>query len=79
MKSELKFTFDEDDGEEKLHRLVCIDDAFLTISQFQDYLRDEYKYNESLSEEVIDYIDLLRTHLYSLLEDNGINMDQVWS
>ncbi len=79
MKTEIKYTFDEDDNEGKLHRLVNTDSAFMAISEFQSYLRNEYKYNDELSEEVTDYIDLLRIHLFDLLEDNGIDMDSMWS
>jgi len=79
MKTEIKYTFDDDDSEDKLHRLVNADNAFMVISEFQDFLRSEYKYNDDLSEEVSDYIDLLREKLYDLLTTNGIDMDSMWS
>lgn len=79
MKTEIKYTFDDDDSEDKLHRLVNADNIFLAVSQFRDYLRSEYKYNESLSEEVINYLSGLRTSLYDLLAENGIDMDSMWS
>ncbi len=79
MKTELKYTFDDDDSEDKLHRLVNVDNAFMVISEFQNHLRSEYKYNDSLSEEVGDYIYSLREKLYDLLTENGIDMDQAWS
>ncbi len=79
MKTEIKYSFNEEDSEDKLHRLVNTDNIFLVVSQFQDYLRSEYRYNDSLSEEVIDYIDSLRTSLYDLLLENGIDMDSMWS
>ena len=79
MKTELKFMFDEDDSEDKIHRLTNCDGAYIALYDFQQFLRSEEKYNDDLPEEVYDYLDILRTKLYDVMEENNVNLDRDFS
>ncbi len=44
-----------------------------SICDFQEYMRQLYKYNQAISEEERQMIQHLRDHFQEMLEDNGVN------
>ena len=76
MKTELKFTILDDDAEDKIHRLTNCDGAFAALWDIQSYLREQYKYNDDLPDNVISYLGELRDRVYEILEENNIDLDR---
>ena len=75
MKTELKFTFNEDDSEDKIHRLTNCDGAYSSLWDIQSYLRSQYKYGE-LPEEIQNYLSDLRDKMADILDENDIDLDK---
>ena len=44
-----------------------------SICDFQEYMRQMYKYNERISDAEKEMIQHLREHFQEMLEDNGVN------
>ena len=71
MKATLNFDLPEDSFEFQcaingiaLRRSIC---------DFQEYMRQLYKYNQAISEEEKQLVQHLREHFQEMLEDNGVN------
>ncbi len=76
MKTEITFTFNEEDDKASMHRITNCDAAYGVLSRFQEYLRSQSKYNEDLTEEEDNFLDSIRSKLYDLMEEYGIDLDR---
>ncbi len=76
MKTELKFTFDDDDADDKIHRLTNCDGAFAALWDIQSYLREQYKYNDDLADGVISYLGGLRERVSEIMEEHSVDLDR---
>lgn len=71
----MKVIIESRDNQEAL-RMLKVDSAYSALYAITQHLRSEYKYNEKAP---IEYLDTLRDQVYSLLEDNGIDLDFEWN
>jgi hypothetical protein len=71
MKATLNFDLPEDSFEFQ----CAINGVTLrrSINDFQEYMRQMYKYNESISDAEREMIQHLREQFQNILEDNGVN------
>lgn len=72
MTSTLQFNLD-DSGDRAAHfRCLASDDLCGALYDFDQYLRNEIKYNGK------DSLQSVRDHLYSILRDRDLNLTTLW-
>lgn len=76
MKAILEFDLDNIEDRKAHKRAVSSTDAYLSILDFQDYLRSRLKYEE-MSEEKNDTLEQVRNALFQCLSSRNINMDDL--
>ena len=76
MIAKLEFNLDDPDDRAAHKRTVQAFDLYCVVCDFDNYLRGLIKYDETLSEEVVEQLDRVRTELYDLLECSGVNLHE---
>jgi hypothetical protein len=58
-------------------RAVQALDMAICLSDIDQYLRNQTKYNEELTQEAYDALDKARDEFYRILNERGINIDKI--
>ncbi len=77
MKATLEFNMDEIDDVTAHKRAIKSLDMILTLSDFDNHLRSELKYNENLSEVEYDLLDKTREKLYEIMNEHNVSIDEL--
>jgi hypothetical protein len=77
MKATLEFNMDEIDDVTAHKRAVKSLDMILVLSDFDNHLRSELKYNEKLSEVEYDILDKTREKLYEIMNEHNVSIDEL--
>ena len=67
------FSIETDDAKE-LQQYVKAQEAYFVINEILAEMRNDWKYNEKLSEETHKYLDSLRDRVYNILRDYQIDI-----
>jgi len=78
-KATLEFDLSEPDDVQAHKRAVKSLDLVLALWDIDQYLREQVKYNESLSKEAYDALDKAREELYNILRNRNISFDDLIS
>lgn len=78
-KAILEFDLSEPEDEEAHKRAVKSLDLVLALWDIDQYLREQVKYNESLSKEAYDALDKAREEFYNILNKRNISFDELIS
>lgn len=75
MKTTLEFNHDE---HVQAKRAILATEMYMAIGDIAEELRKRYKYApEDTPEAVLDFIDGFRQEFYTILENNGIDLEQL--
>jgi hypothetical protein len=77
MKAELKFTYDTDNYDQ-VSEIETLKNGRVYKSVLWDVdqkLREQLKYNNSLSDDAAKALQEIRTFLYTCLSENGVTLD----
>ena len=77
MKAILEFNMDEIDDVTSHKRAIKSLDMILALSDFDNHLRSELKYNDNLSEVEYDLLDKTREKLYQIMNDHNVSIDEL--
>jgi hypothetical protein len=77
MKAILEFNMDEIDDVTSHKRAIKSLDMILALSDFDNHLRSELKYNENLSEVEYDLLDKTREKLYQIMNEHNVSIDEL--
>jgi hypothetical protein len=77
MKATLEFNMDEIDDVTAHKRAIKSLDMILALSDFDNHLRSELKYNENLSEVEYDLLDKTREKLYEIMNEHNVSIDEL--
>ena len=77
MKAILEFNMDEIDDVTAHKRAIKSLDMILALSDFDNHLRSELKYNDNLSEVEYDLLDRTREKLYQIMNDHNVSIDEL--
>jgi len=79
MKAILTFDFDKNPDDKQDHaRMLKADSLCAAISDYKEYLRGRLKYNEKF-ESGEKELETAREKLFEILNENGINLDDIYS
>lgn len=74
MKGILEFNTEEPYEKLAFQRATKADSAYLVILGIYDYLREQLKYNENLSEDAAEALEKVRDHLAALEENYTVDV-----
>ena len=77
MKAILEFNMDEFDDVVAHKRAVKSLDVLLVLYDFDQHLRSELKYNETLTDEQYEKLDKLRDKLYEIMNERSVSLDEL--
>jgi len=77
MKATLEFNMDEIDDATAHKRAINPLDIMFVLSDFDNHLRSELKYNENLSEVEYDLLDKTREKLYQIMNEHNVSIDEL--
>jgi hypothetical protein len=77
MKATLEFNMDEIDDVTAHKRAIKSLDIMFVLSDFDNHLRSELKYNENLSEVEYDLLDKTREKLYQIMNEHNVSIDEL--
>jgi hypothetical protein len=77
MKATLEFNMDEIDDVTAHKRAIKSLDVLFVLSDFDNHLRSELKYNENLSEVEYDLLDKTREKLYQIMNEHNVSIDEL--
>jgi len=77
MKAILEFNMDEIDDVTSHKRAIKSLDMILALSDFDNHLRSELKYNDNLSEVEYDLLDKTREKLYQIMNEHNVSIDEL--
>jgi hypothetical protein len=77
MKAILEFNMDEIDDVTAHKRAIKSLDVIFVLSDFDNHLRSELKYNENLSEVEYDLLDKTREKLYQIMNEHNVSIDEL--
>ena len=78
-KATLEFDLNEPDDVEAHKRAIKSIDLVFALWDIDQYLREQVKYNESLSKEAYDALDKAREEFYNILNKRNISFDELIS
>ncbi len=78
-KATLEFDLSKPEDEEAHKRAVKSLDLVFALWDIDQYLREQIKYNESLSKEAYDALDKAREEFYIILRNRNISFDELIS
>ena len=73
MKATLEFNLPEDDFEYKLCNQSS--DMWSALREFNDYMRDELKYNDNLIQSEFERLEVVQTKFFEIIYNNNIKLD----
>lgn len=77
-KAILEFDLNDSDDAETHKRMLKSLDMILVLWDFDNYLRDQLKYNEEgLTGDQYDVLDKARVKLYEILNERNISFDEL--
>ncbi len=79
MKTEISFLISEEDTQDKVRRLLLVDSAYASLYEMREYLREQHRYNDSLSRDTLDFLEELREHFENILLNKGVDLDRDFS
>jgi hypothetical protein len=68
---------DEIDDVTSHKRAIKSLDMILALSDFDNHLRSELKYNDNLSEVEYDLLDRTREKLYQIMNEHNVSIDEL--
>ena len=68
-------TTDKNTEENAIKRAMLADEAFETLSDMKQKLRECWKYGHYTQKETINLVEELYEHFNGLICDNGVNLD----
>ena len=75
MKTEITFTFNEEDGDDKIRRIVNADNAYRSLFEIGDNFRVLLmKYTDDLTKETYNQLEIFHEKFFKILEENDINL-----
>jgi hypothetical protein len=77
MKATLEFNMDEIDDVTAHKRSIKSLDMILVLSDFDNHLRSQLKYNDNLSEVEYDILDKTREKLYEIMNEHNVSIDEL--
>jgi len=77
MKATLEFNMDEIDDVTAHKRAIKSLDIMFVLSDFDNHLRSELKYNENLTEVEYDLLDKTREKLYQIMNEHNVSIDEL--
>jgi hypothetical protein len=73
MKAKLEFDLPEDEFDYKLCNQAS--NMWSALIDFKDYLRNELKYNDKLTEGEYETLESLQTKFFEIISDNNITLE----
>ena len=73
MKAKLEFDLPEDEFDYKLCNQAS--NMWSALIDIKDYLRNELKYNDNLSERDSEMLESLQTKFFEIISDNNITLE----
>jgi hypothetical protein len=77
MKGILEFNLDDFEDSTAHKRAVKSLDVILVLSDFDNHLRSQLKYNDNLSEAEHDILDKTREKLYEIMNEHNVSIDEL--
>lgn len=77
MKAILEFNMDEFEDVVAHKRATKALDVLLVLYDFDQHLRSELKYNETLTDEQYEKLDKLRDKLYEIMNERSVSLDEL--
>ena len=76
-KAILEFDLNEFDDRVEHARMIKSLDILMMMHEYDQYLRSETRYNEKLTQEEHDVLQLARDKFYELMNARGISIDEL--
>jgi hypothetical protein len=76
-KAILEFDLNDSDDRVEHARMMKSLDILMMMHEYDQYLRSETRYNESLSQEEHDVLQKAREKFYELMNSRGISIDEL--
>lgn len=76
-KAILEFDLNEPEDRNEHERMMKSLDLCLALWDIDQYLRSQTKYNDNLTQEQYDVLDLARTKFYEIMNERSISLDDL--
>lgn len=77
MKAILEFNFENEYDSTQYKRATKAYETVLSLWEIDQFLRNELKYNDKLSEEEYKVLEQVRNEFYNIINNNGVNLDEL--